>query len=137
MSDSVEVRFIISEDSQMQPIPNQPFSNRVIVNPLMVFASKWIPNSLSFGVTIVTSGIDFDNEKNIQIILKNRQTSEPLYDTGVNKIKLDGAKPDNYTFSLDLKNIDITTEGYYDIILKIDEEQFTDHFKVVKRNDSK
>lgn len=136
MSEEIIVKFIVSEDVQSQQSPNSPATNNIIINPLNIMRSRWIPTSLSLGVTISTSGIDFSEGKDVQITLTNRKSERILYDSGVTNINIPGPSSDNFTFTLELKNIDFEDAGYYDINFYLNGEKYTDYFKVLKTDDS-
>lgn len=135
MSEEIIVKFIVSEDVQTQQLPNKPVTNNIIINPLNIMRSRWIPTSLSLGVTVYTSGIDFSKEKDVQITLTNRKSGKTLYDSGITKISMPGPSSDNFTFTLGLKNIDFENVGYYDINFYLDGKKHTDYFKVLKIDD--
>lgn len=136
MDEDIRVKFIVSEDVQSQPIPNSPLARNILINPIFVMRNRWIPATLSLGITIVTTGIDFSKEHDIQITLTNRTSGETTYNTGVTKVNMPGGTSDNFTFTVELKNTPFENEGIYDINLNIDGKVYTDYFKVLKTDDS-
>jgi len=135
VEEEIIVKFVVSEDVQSQQVQNSPVTNSVIVNPIHIMRSRWIPTTLSLGVTIVTSGIDFTKKQDIQITLVNRNSGRVIYDTGKTEINVPGANSDNFNFTLELKNLDFEDEGYYDINFTLNGEKHTDYFKVLKSDD--
>lgn len=129
---TLKVKFIVSEDIEGQPIGNNRVRT-VVINPIFVMRSKFIPSSLSLAVTILANGITFNEDHTFQITLLNKVTRETIYDTGLNPIQ-GGTMPqvDNFTFNLQLRNIDFETEGDYRITLYYDDQEYYDEFQVLK-----
>lgn len=133
MEDEIRVKFIVSEDIQTQQVANSPILQNLIINPLMVMRSKWIPTTLSMGISIVTSGIDFSIPRTVQIFITNVQNGNRIYDSGEQKINMPQmGMSDNFNFNLEIKNADFENEGRYDISLVLDNEVYSDYFKVLK-----
>lgn len=135
MKNDIIVKFIVSEDVQSQQVPNTPISKNIIINPLNIMRTRWIPTTMSLGITIVTSGIDFSKGHEIQITLVNRTSTAVIYDTGKTTIQVPGGNSDNFNFNLELKNIAFEDPGFYDINLKINDDSYSDHFKVLRNED--
>lgn len=137
MEKDIRVSFIVSEDIQSQSLQNSPLAKTIIINPIFIMRTKWIPTTLSLGITIITSGIDFSKEHDVQITLINRTSGITIYDTGKTNINIPGGNADNFNFAVELKNMDFEDEGFYDMVLVVDGKTYSDYFKVLKIDDSK
>lgn len=132
MKEELLVKFIVSEDIEGQPI-NNTLARNIIINPILVMRSQFIPSSLSLGVTIIVNGIDFRESHNVQIKLVNTSLKKAIYDTGITYMNANETQSvDNFSFNLQLRNIPFENEGVYEIVFTIDELEFTDSFKVLK-----
>lgn len=132
MTDDLIVKFIISEDIESQPtgVSN---SNNIIINPILIMRSKFIPSSLSLAVTIVVHGIDFTQDNTVEIDLLNIEKDEIIYSTGVTTLNANEInEPDNFSFNLQLRNIPFETEGMYRVNFEINGHTYSEEFKVLK-----
>lgn len=132
----MEVNFIISESIRSENIGNG-IENNMIINPVNVLVAKIIPTSLSFGLVVVTSGLKIDQRNTFEIELINLADDSVIYTTGQNILQKFPENAHNFTFSLDLKNIDITHEGFYKVLFKFNGETYSREFEVVQYDQSR
>lgn len=129
---NTRVKFIVSEDIDVQRIGEAVQSN-FIINPVFVMRSRFIPTSLSFGLTVLVSGIDFSQQHTFEIKIYNETNTELIYSTGLNQMPANPmATLDNFTFNLRLNNIPFEHEGAYRVELALDDDIFDDYFEVRK-----
>lgn len=131
MNNDVFVQFIVSEDIENQT--NSNMTRNVIINPIHIFRSQFIPTSLSLGVTVLISGLDFSISHTLEVKLTNPHNNQVIFTTNEQQTPLGvGNAIDNITMNLDLNNIPFEHEGKYIIELRIDGDKFTDEFEVLK-----
>lgn len=132
MSDELIVKFIVSEDIETHSItPNE--TKNIVINPILVMRTQYIPTSLSLALTVLVSGIDFTKENSIKIDLINDEKNNMVYTTGLTKIPANEVQEvDNFSFNLELRNVAFENEGMYKFIFEINGKEFTDRFRVVE-----
>lgn len=131
MNESLKVKFIISEriDNESGPNGNQ---NNIIVNPLNVLQSKYIPTALSFGLTIIISGFDINSEHIFEIKIIHKDTEAIAFSTGESTLPQLPSNAVNFNFNLSLSNVDIEHEGEYIVKFLFDSEEYSDSFDVIR-----
>lgn len=127
MSD-INVKFIVSEGIEAQTNGFQ--QRQLIVNPVLIFATKYIPTSLSLAVTMFATGVEA-GKRTINLIINNCTQDEDVFNSGPSEVEVNEGL-DNFVVSADLKNVAFETEGQYKVILKIDDKEFHDVFSVKK-----
>lgn len=127
MSD-INVKFIVSEGIEAQTNGFQ--QRQLIVNPVLIFATKYITTSLSLAVTMVATGVEA-GKRTINLIINNCTQDEDVFNSGPSEVEVNEGL-DNFVVSADLKNVAFETEGQYKVILKIDDKEFHDVFSVKK-----
>jgi len=131
MNESLKVKFIISEriDNESGPNGNQ---NNIIVNPLNVLQSKYIPTALSFGLTIIISGFDINIEHIFEIKILHKDTEAIAFSTGESTLPQLPSNAVNFNFNLSLSNVDIEHEGEYIVKFLFDSKEYSDSFEVIR-----
>ncbi|WP_096819090.1 MULTISPECIES: DUF6941 family protein [Lactococcus] len=124
----IKVKFIVSEGIESQI--NGLQQRQVIINPVMVFSSKYIPTSLSLATTIVASGVE-TGKHIINLRINNCTKEDDVFNSGNTNVEINELL-DNFVLSADLKNIAFETEGQYKVIFTIDGQEFEDTFSVKK-----
>ncbi|MCH1713134.1 hypothetical protein [Lactococcus petauri] len=127
MSD-IRVRFIVSEGVEVQATGFQ--QRQFIFNPVIVFATKYIPTSLSLAITMVAAGIK-PGIHSIGFKIYSCTEGKDIFDTGMSDAEI-AEGLENFVMTADLKNIGFESEGDYKIILTIDDELFEDTFVIKK-----
>ncbi|MFS0949855.1 hypothetical protein ACFC3R_12205 [Enterococcus durans] len=128
MNEDINVKIIVSEDISSQN--NGPNVSNVIVNPVLVLRAPFIPTALSLAVTILTSGIQGNQDHTMNIEIVNVQSGELIYTSNKTNFSIP-SHSDNFTFSVDLKNLPFMNEGRYEVRFTLDEEIYNDSFTVV------
>jgi len=124
----IKVKFIVSEGIESQI--NGLQQRQVIINPVMVFSSKYIPTSLSLATTIVASGVE-TGKQIINLRINNCTKEDDVFNSGNTNVEINELL-DNFVLSADLKNIVFETEVQYKVIFTIDGQEFEDTFSVKK-----
>ena len=128
MNNDITVKIIVSEDISNQN--NGPNVSNVIVNPVLVLRAPFIPTALSLAVTILTSGISGNQDHTMKIDIVNIQSGELIYTSNKTNFSIPGHN-DNFTFSVDLKNLPFMNHGRYEARFTLDDETYNDSFTVV------
>lgn len=124
----IKVKFIVSEGVENQ---GNGFQQRqTIVNPVLTFATKYMPTSLSIAITMVANGISAGKHQ-VGFKIINCTKEEDVFDSGISEVTVE-EELDNFVLTADLKNIGFENEGEYKVTLKIDGELFYDVFNVRK-----
>lgn len=132
MTKNLIVKIIVSESVETQY--NGIQQRQLIVNPVISLRTKFIPTSLSMGITIIVAGMEANNDYNINIKLKHKETNNVVFVTGDNKFT-PPPQADNFIANVDLKNIAIEHEGEYLATIEIDGEPYSDKFFILKSLD--
>lgn len=126
----VIVKFIVSEGIEAQTNGFQ--QRQLIVNPVIVFSTPFIPTSLTLAISIIISGISDGSKHRIGFKVKNNTNEQIIFDSGITELEVNKSL-DNFVISADLKNLGFETEGTYEISLSIDGKDYSDYF-IVKKN---
>ncbi len=128
--DEVIVKFIVSEGSETQS--NNFQQKQVVVNPVLVFETPYIPTSLSMAVTMIVYGISDGENHSFGFNITNRQNNKVIFDSGLANLEVLKSS-ENFTISADLKNLGFENECKYTITLKIDGQDYQDDFFVKRK----
>lgn len=132
---TIKAQILIAEDLEVLPTSDGGQINK-IVNPILKMRVPFIPAGLTFTVSIITTGIDFNKNHNFSIKIIDPSLDETdekhfLYTSGEATIHANNNKTDNFNFNLDLKNIPFRREGLFKVIMNIDNKTFDQEFEVV------
>lgn len=130
MDEELAVQFIVSKDISLEKTFDGG-QNNIIINPVNVISSKYIPTSFSFAITIMISNFDKTIEHDFQVSVTASDGKE-IFNTGKNQIGPIPHNIDNFSFNLKLDNIDLPVVGTYTITFSFDDGTFTHNFKVKK-----
>lgn len=133
MKNSPKVKIIVSEDIETQKIQDNS-TRTILINPVQIMRSQYIPTNLSVALTIVVSKVDWNQDHEVKIILKNPRTERILTELIPPVIKSGSISPhiDNFSFTLDLKNVDIQDEGSYEVEFIFDGHPTIEEFEVLQ-----
>lgn len=123
----IKVKIILSEAMESQN--NGPGINNLIINPVLVFRSKYIPTAASLAVTIITTGIVVNQNHTMEIKLMRVEDDTVLYTTDSSQFTMPDVK-DNFYFNLNLNNIAFKATGEYKIVFSIDGGNYEEFFKL-------
>lgn len=132
MAKDLRVKIIVSEDIESQY--NGMQQRQIIVNPLIQMRTRFIPTSLSLAVTIIMVGMIPNVEYKIEISLINKQKNKTIFSTGVAEITAP-SDTDNFIANVDLKNLEIEDEGTYSVLFKVNEDKYTEDFKILRKSE--
>ncbi|MPQ27517.1 hypothetical protein EHX26_00100 [Brochothrix thermosphacta] len=124
---NIKVKIILSEAMETQK--DGSGVNNLIINPVLVFRSKYIPTAASLAVTVLTSGIAANQSHTMEIRLVRVESDEVLYTTDNNPFAMPDVK-DNFYFNLNLNNIAFKATGEYKIVFIIDGSEYEEFFKL-------
>ena len=128
MSD-VKVKFILSEGIETQVNGFQ--QRQVIINPVLVFSTPYIPTSLSLAVSIVISGLTESDHK-IGFNIRSKKEAKSIFESDIASVEIKDSL-DNFVMTADLKNIGFEFEGDYEVVLTLDGQEYSDVFSLIKR----
>lgn len=124
---NIKVKIIVSES--MENHNNGPGVNNLIINPMLVFRSKYIPMAASLAATIITTGIAVNQNHNMEIKLVRVEDNEVLYTTDRSEFLMPEVK-DNFYFNLNLNSIPFKKTGDHKIVFILDETEHEEIFRV-------
>lgn len=130
MAEKLFVKFIVSEDIETQS--NGMQQRQVLINPLINLRTKYIPTSLSLGVTIILAGLKPTSDYVFDVVIRHKQSNQSIFATGPTP----GVVPpdaDNFLININLKNVDIENEGEYEISINVAGDTYSDSFFILKR----
>lgn len=118
MKNDLKVKVIVSEGIETQS--NGMQQRQIIVNPIINLRTRFIPTSLSLGVTVIVAGLEANTNYNLQIILAHTESDTVIFDTGVQPFNSTNAV-DNFLANIDLKNLEVENEGEYTVRVLIND----------------
>lgn len=135
----MKVQIIVSEDIEARTT-NQGQIN-TIINPLMKLRVPFIPAGITFAVTIITIGLDYNQSHTFEVMIEDPSLPDgdpqkKLYSTGIQYMPALGGASDNFNFNLQLKNVPFLRSGEYQVRLHFDErEDYIHTFEVIGNQD--
>lgn len=127
----LKVSFIISESIDRERDLHGG-ENTIIINPINVIQTKYIPTQLSFGLTIIISNFNHNSVSSFEIKVIHKDTNALSYSTGINQLPPLDNHIKNFNFNMDLKNIDIENSGMYEVIFTYNDSEYNYEFEVIK-----
>ncbi|SFB91094.1 hypothetical protein SAMN04488102_101376 [Alkalibacterium subtropicum] len=132
---SINAQIIIAEDIETLPAGNNGQLTKM-VNPVLKMRVPFIPAGLTFVVSVITTGIDFNKKHDFSIELVKEDSTDSgqdkvIYSTGSQILNPNKNVTDNFNFNIDLKNTPFREEGMYKVIFKIDGTSHSQQFEVV------
>lgn len=128
----MRTQIIISEGMEIER--NGQSEINKIINPISVIRVPFIPAGLNFTITILTSGIDYDNIHKFTISVENPRSNgndKLLFTTGEQILQKMPGSTDNFNFNVDVRNVPIRTQGTYVVNFEFDEKVINQEFEVV------
>lgn len=129
MSNNIKVKMIVAQDIQTQQ--NNGQQQQVVINPIQVLRTPYIPTMLSIGVVFVVSGLNPKIQHTFSIAIKPKDNGKSIFESGKAQ-SIPNINPDNFVLSANLSNINVEIEGEYVGILTIDETEYDDSFFIYK-----
>lgn len=131
MSDhEVEVKIIISQGVQNQQ--NGLQQQQMILNPMTIIRSPYIPSALSLAVTFVVAWLDTKQQHDIEVTITNEKNDKRIFTSGKGKTNIVNDS-DNMIINADLKNLGFEEEGKYLASINIDGTVYSEDFYVFKQ----
>lgn len=121
------VKFIVSEGIETQS--NNFQQRQVVVNPVLVFETQFIPTSLSLAISMIVKGISDGGTHSFSFGITNNVVKKEIFNSGAANLEV-LKNQENFIISADLKNIGFENEGSYTVTLSIDGEEYSDEFFV-------
>lgn len=127
----LRVSFIISESIDRERNLSGGEST-IIINPINVILTKYIPTQLSFGLTVIISNFEHNIPAKFEIKVIHKETGFLSYSTGENQLPPLDDVIKNFNFNIDLKNIDIVNTGIYEVVFIYNGSEHEYEFEVIK-----
>lgn len=134
VAENINVQIIVSEDMEVQSLGQGQIHK--IVNSVLKMRVPFIPGGLTFAISIITSGINFNKPHDFEIYVENPRKNEGdeykvLYTTGNQHMDPIPHQTDNFNFNIDLKNVAFFEEGVYNVVFMFDDKEYTHSFEIV------
>ena len=133
MNNEIRVQIIVSEDMETHQIGQTQLNK--IVNPALVMRVPFVPTGLSLSIMVITTGIDFSTEHNMEIFIFDPSISDKLYTTGESSFNLPNMNSDNFNFNMDLKNVPFRHNGTFEVHFLLDGQSTIHKFDVIGNED--
>lgn len=129
--------FVICDNAQVVPTPDNQGAITVLVNPQPVLRPKYIPGVMSFTISFGVVGILITDIKSVEVKLRYHEASTPCMtarqDVAI-ELGMDADPSDAFpTFNFDMRNVDMQSEGDYSVDILINDELVTTHTLTVKK----
>ena len=125
------VQIIISEDVQSQQNAGNPVN--MVENPLLDLGAPLIPTALSFSITIIIAGADFNKRHIIELTLVDN-SEKLLFSSGESNMPVFGNEATNMTINMNLKNVVFNYEGEYCVNFFLNKTKYSHKFSIQKQN---
>ncbi|QTJ53202.1 hypothetical protein [Dolosigranulum pigrum] len=128
----LDVQIILSERiERMQAAPHEERST--IINPKVSFDVPFIPGAITFGVAIITSGLDMSVSNTLNFKIYHKKTGRVVFQLLDEEVPpYPGIDGDNFMFSFSLANQEFYDTGEYAAEFWInDSDVFSHRFNVV------
>lgn len=129
MSNEINAQIIFSEGFESQ---SDQFSQRnMLVNPIQVMRSPFIPTALSLNITVLVKGMIPNESYSITINLINLANGETTFNQNIDSLSIP-AGMDNINFNFELKNVPFENEGDYECQFEVNGLMFKNTMTVKK-----
>lgn len=134
MAKEVMTNIIIAQNTETQPGSNPP--QQVIINPLLVLRTEYMPTMLSFAVTCIVSGLGLEQRHVVGLKIIRVDSGEEIFSTNGEQ-EIPNVNPDNFVINANLSNINVrqSNGGEYQVKLSVDGTEFKKSFYILKTDE--